>query len=141
MHVGEVCSRSVATCRRETSALDLARLMRERGVAEVVVVDSVEGGVTPVGIVTDRDLVVEVMAAGIDPNMLRVDQMIVAEPVSVLDAEWMSDAVWHMRGKGIHRLPVVDARNRLIGLLTADDITRWLAQELTEITRIRSRSA
>lgn len=141
MRVGEVCSRSVVTCRRETSALELALLMRDRGVAEVVVVDTVDGGVTPVGIVTDRDLVVEVMAAAIEPERLRADQLIVAEPESVLDAEWMSDAIWHMRGKGIHRLPVVDARNRLIGLLSAGDITRWLAQELTEVTRIRGRAS
>ncbi len=135
MRVGEICKRSVVTCGRDASALELARLMREHRVGDVVVVDEQDGASTPIGIVTDRDLVVEVMADGVDPDMLRADEMIVGELVTVLDTELVYDAIWHMRRKGVRRLPVLDAHGRLAGILTADDVTRFLAQELTEVAR------
>ena len=135
MRVGDICKRSVVTCRRDASALELACLMRERRVGDVVVMDEQDGASTPIGIVTDRDLVVEVMANSVDPDMLRADEMIVGELVTVLDTELVYDAIWHMRRKGVRRLPVLDAHGRLAGILTADDVTRFLAQELTEIAR------
>ena len=133
VRVAEICTRAVVTCQRDTSALDLARLMRERHVGAVVVVDEHEGRATPVGIVTDRDLVVEIMACGVDPGALRVGDLIVAEPETALDSELVFDAVWHMRRKGIRRLPVVDARGHLLGILSADDVTRLLAGQLTGV--------
>jgi signal-transduction protein with cAMP-binding, CBS, and nucleotidyltransferase domain len=136
MRVGEICKRSVVTCQRGASALELARLMRERRVGDVVVVDADTAKPTPIGIVTDRDLVVEVMAKGVDPDMLRAEEMIVGELVTVLETELVYDAIWHMRSNAVRRLPVVDAHGRLSGILTADDVTRFLAQELTELARV-----
>ena len=103
MRVGDICKRSVVTCRRDASALELACLMRERRVGDVVVMDEQDGASTPIGIVTDRDLVVEVMANSVDPDMLRADEMIVGELVTVLDTELVYDAIWHMRRKGVRR--------------------------------------
>jgi signal-transduction protein with cAMP-binding, CBS, and nucleotidyltransferase domain len=136
MHIGDICTRSVVTCGRDTSALELARLMRERHVGDVVVVDELAEGATPIGVVTDRDLVVEVMAAGVDPDLLRASDLIVGELATAVDTELVYDAIWHMRSRGVRRLPVVDADNHLCGLLTADDVARFLAQELTEVARI-----
>lgn len=136
MRIGEICTRSVVTCGRETSALEAARLMREHHVGDLIVVDEVDGRVTPVAVVTDRDLVIEVMAQGLDPAMLRVGDLIVDELVTAGEDEVVYDAIWHMRGKNIRRLPVVDAHNHLVGVLTADDVTRFLAEQLTEVARI-----
>jgi signal-transduction protein with cAMP-binding, CBS, and nucleotidyltransferase domain len=136
VHIGEICTRSVVTCRRDTSALELAQLMRERHVGAVVVVDEHEGRATPVGLVTDRDLVVEVMACGVDPAMLLAADLIVADPVIAVDTELVFDAIWHMRRKGIRRLPVVDAQGHLTGILTTDDVARFLAEQLTSVATI-----
>jgi signal-transduction protein with cAMP-binding, CBS, and nucleotidyltransferase domain len=136
MHIGEICTRSVVTCKRDASALELAQLMRERHVGAVVVVDEHEGRATPVGLVTDRDLVVEVMACGVEPAMLRAADLIVADPVTAVDTELVFDAIWHMRRKGIRRLPVVDAQGYLIGMLTTDDVTHFLAEQLTGVSTI-----
>ncbi len=136
MRIGEICTRSVVTCGRETSALEAARLMREHHVGDLIVVDEVDGRVTPVAVVTDRDLVIEVMAQGLDPAMLRVGDLIVDELVTAGEDEVVYDAIWHMRGKGVRRLPVIDARGRLTGVLTADDVARCLTEELVEIARI-----
>lgn len=139
MHIGEICTRSVVTCRRDASAMELAQLMRDHHVGDVIVVDGHEGQATPVGVITDRDLVIEVMAKGVSPDRLRADDLIATEIVTAFESELVYDAIWHMRGKGLRRLPVVDAHNHLCGVLTADDVTKFLAEELTEVARIAPR--
>jgi len=136
MHIGEICTRSVVTCGRDTSVLELAQLMRDHHVGAVIVVDEHEGKLTPVGVVTDRDLVVEVMAKGVNPDLLRAGDLIANDLVTVFESELVYDAICHMRSKCIRRLPVVDANNHLLGILTADDVTEFLAEELTEVARI-----
>ena len=136
MRVAEICTRAVVTCRRDISALDVAKLMRERHVGAVVVVDEDQGRAVPVGIVTDRDLVVEVMACGIDPVTLRIGDLIISDPETAIDDELVFDALWHMRRKGIRRLPVVDGQGRLFGILSADDLTRFLAEQLTGVANL-----
>ena len=139
MHIGEICTRSVVTCGRETSALELAQLMRDRHVGDVIVVDEHDGQMTPVGVVTDRDLVVEILAKGANPDLLRAGDLIANEIVTAFESELVYDSIWHMRGKGIRRLPVIDSHNHLLGVLTADDVTAFLAEELTEVARIAHR--
>ena len=136
MRIGEICTRSVVTCGRDASALELAQLMRNHHVGDVIVVDEHEGKLTPVGVVTDRDLVVEVVAKSVNPDLLRAGDLIANELVTAFESELVHDAIWHMRSKCIRRLPVVDANNHLLGVLTADDLTEFLAGELTELARI-----
>ena len=139
MRIGDICTRSVVTCRRDAGVLEVARLMRDSHVGDVIVVDEGEGHMTPIGIVTDRDLVVAVLAEGISPEGLRAGDLIVGEVITAFESELVYDAIWHMRGKGIRRLPIVDAQCHLKGVLTADDVTRFLAEELTSVARITPR--
>ena len=139
MNIGEICTRSVVTCRRDASALELAQLMRDHHVGNVIVVDEHAGKSIPIGIVTDRDLVVEVLAKSVAPGLLHAGDLIANDLVTAFESELVYDAIWHMRSKCIRRLPVVDANNHLLGVLTADDVTRFLAEELSEVTRIGRR--
>jgi CBS domain-containing protein len=137
MQVRELCHHAVVTCWRDTSALAMACLMRDHHVGDVIVVDEGDGAVLPVGIVTDRDLVIHVMAKGVAPELLCAGDLIREdELVTVLESEQVYDAIWHMRGNGIRRLPVVDRKNHLVGVVTSDDLTRFLAEELFEVTRV-----
>lgn len=134
MRISEICTRHVVTCRRDASASELARLMRERHVGAVVVVDDDHGALVPVGLITDRDLVVEVMALGVAPETLRAADLIVAAPITALDSELVYDAIWHLRSQHIRRLPVVDARGHLVGILTSDDLARVVSEQLAALT-------
>jgi signal-transduction protein with cAMP-binding, CBS, and nucleotidyltransferase domain len=140
MHVGQICSRSLVTCDRETSASDLARKMRDQHVADVLVIEDHGGRPAPVGLVTDRDLVVGVIARARDPNQVRAADIMCADLETVVDSELIYDAIWHMRKRQILRLPVVDAHGALVGMLTADDVAEFLASELTEVARLRKRN-
>lgn len=139
MRIAEICRNSVVTCHRNMSAVEVAQLMRDRHVGDVVVVDEDNGRRAPVGIVTDRDLVVQVMAMGGNPDILRAGDLIAGKLVTAVGSELVDDAIRYMRSKGIRRLPVVDSDNSLIGILTADDVTEYLAGELTDLTRIMPR--
>ena len=137
MRVGDVCTRSVGvTCRRETSAVELAQIMRDRHVGDVIVVDEGETGPTPIGIVTDRDLVVLVLANGVSPEGLQAGNLFKGTLVTALQSDDIYDAIWCMRSRGVRRLPIVNASNCLVGVLTLDDVTRLLAEALGEVGRI-----
>jgi CBS domain-containing protein len=140
MHVSQICTRSLVTCTRETPAAELARKMRDQHVADVLVIENRDGRLTPVGLVTDRDLVVQVLARDKDPNQICAADLMCADLETVLDSELVYDAIWHMRKRQIIRLPVVDAHGALVGMLTADDVAEFLASELTEVARLRKRN-
>jgi CBS domain-containing protein len=137
MRIGEVCTRDVVYCEDDASIVLIAQLMRDHHVGDVVVVEETGNKRIPVGIVTDRDLVVEVIAQGVAPNELRAkDLMRRGALATAKESALLYSAIALMRDKGIRRLPVVDADNALVGVLTADDVTEFLAEELTEIARI-----
>lgn len=139
MRIGEFCTRAVVTCPRGASGLEVAQKMREHHVGDVVVVDASGPALTPVGVITDRDLVVEVMARGIDPDSLRAEDLIVGSVVTAFESELVHDAIWHMRREGLRRLPIVDASGHLFGMLTADDAARCLAEDLVDLIRVAPR--
>jgi len=139
MHISEICTRSLVTCTRDTPAAELARKMRDQHVADVLVIEDRAGRPAPVGLVTDRDLVVEVIARGRDPNQVRAAELMCANLETVRDSELIYDAIWHMRKRQVLRLPVVDAHGGLVGVLTADDVAEFLASELGELSRVRKR--
>jgi CBS domain-containing protein len=139
MRLSEICVHAVVTCSRDTTADELARTMRERHVGDVVVVEPSDGGVRPVGIVTDRDLVVKVLALGVAPADCRAADLMGVPLVTAFGSDSVYDAIWHMRSRGIRRLPVVDVHSRLLGIVTRDDLSEVLAQDLSALARVSPR--
>lgn len=137
MQVGEVCTRVPVTCPRHTKMSEVALLMREHHVGAVIVVDQPAGGrPRPVSIVTDRDLVVEVMARGVAPESVLADDLLLGGLHVVNECESVFAAAWQMRGRGVRRLPVVADDGTLVGMLTADDVGRVLAETVLDISRV-----
>lgn len=136
MAIGEICNRDVVIVGREESTLDAARLMRQHHVGDVLVVEERKGRKEPVGIVTDRDLVVEIMAPGLDPAAITVGDIMGPDLVTVRESTGVFEAIQYMRTKGVRRLPVVDAHNGLVGILALDDLLELLSEELLAIARL-----
>jgi CBS domain-containing protein len=130
MGVGEICSREVVSARRNESVAQAARLMREHHVGSVVVADERNGRRFPLGIVTDRDIAVGVVALGLDPEKRNIESAMPAELVCVRENDGLGRAVALMRAQGVRRLPVIDAAGGLIGILSADDALEVLSEEL-----------
>lgn len=129
MSVGELCNRSVVVMRKDESARDAARLMRNHHVGDVVIVEDRQQEQVPVGIVTDRDLVIEIMAEDVDPDQFTVGDLIVYELVAVREEDELLDTLQRMRGAGVRRAPVINGAGGLEGILTVDDIVELLAEQ------------
>lgn len=134
-NVGTIASRIAIIVTRETGVITAARLMREHHVGSVLVVRE-DGGVRrPIGIVTDRDLVLEVMAQELDPVRVTVGDVMNEPLVTATESDTVFDAVDAMRRHGVRRLAVIDDGGALVGVVAMDDILSLLAEELGALAR------
>jgi len=136
MPVSEICNREVIIVQRDETVLEAAKLMRQHHVGDVVVVEDRNGIRIPVGIVTDRDLVMEIMAMGLDQTVIRVGDIMEQELVTVKGSTGIFEAVQFMRHKTVRRLPIVDEKGGLIGILTLDDLLELLSEEFLAIAKL-----
>jgi CBS domain-containing protein len=111
--------------------------MRERHVGDVVIVDRTDAERMPIGIVTDRDIVVEVMAAGIDPESVKLGDLVSwGELVTLQETDTFTDAIRLMHDKGVHRVPVIDRAGVLVGIVSFDDLLPRFASELSQLAEL-----
>ena len=139
MAITEFCIRDVVCCSRDTSIVDAAALMRHRHIGNVIVVDQTGGKRVPVGIVTDRDIVVEVVAAGLDPKLIKLGDLVLTPLTTIEEGAGYAETVRLMSVKGVRRMPVVDAAGCLVGIITLDDMLRQLAGPLAAISELAGR--
>jgi signal-transduction protein with cAMP-binding, CBS, and nucleotidyltransferase domain len=132
MNVGHLCQRNAVTVQPADEIATAARLMREKHIGFLVVVEPAaqEGHVIPVGVITDRDIVVSTIARDIDPKTLCVGDVMTCNPAVILDQESVADAVSRMRHRGVRRLPVVGDYGHLAGVISLDDILTSRADEI-----------
>jgi CBS domain-containing protein len=145
MRVGEFCNREVIVIGGDESVKDAAALMRQHHVGDVVLVEEREGRRIPIGIITDRDLVVEVMVPGLDAEALAVRDILTAPLSTARTDDGLFDALELMRSKAVRRLPVVDADGALAGIITVDDVMGLLTEMMGRLSAVverqRSREA
>lgn len=139
MTIGAIRTREVVTAVRDASAAQAARLMRTGHVGDVVVVEEIDGCVIPCGIVTDRDIVVSVVAKGLDPETISVGDIMAPEVTVGKERDGVARTIDVMREKGIRRLPIVDSRGALVGLVSIDDLFAFLAMEMASLARVSGR--
>jgi CBS domain-containing protein len=139
MPIGDICVREVVTATRETTIQKAAQLMRENHVGDLLVVEQRNGLRSPVGIVTDRDIVVAVVAPGLDPAVLSVGDIMGPDLETVQEDDGIFETLNQMRDAGIRRIPVVSEDHALVGIVSTDDIVQLLADEMTEVAKLISR--
>ncbi|MDH4284236.1 MAG: CBS domain-containing protein [Gallionellaceae bacterium] len=135
MPISEICNREVVIVQRSDTTLEAARLMRQHHVGDVLVVEQ-NGANKPAGIVTDRDLVVEIMAAGLNPETITVGDIMAPELATVKESAGILETLQYMRSKGVRRLPVVDESGGLTGIVTLDDLLELLSEELQALAKL-----
>lgn len=140
MLIGDVCNRNVVYATRETTVSDAASLMRHHHVGDVVVVDRADAERMPIGILTDRDIVVEVVAPGLDPKAISLgDLMLWGQLVTVQENETFPATIRLMSEKAVRRMPVINTAGVLIGIVSIDDMLPQLAKELAEVAELGQR--
>ncbi|HET9577997.1 MAG TPA: CBS domain-containing protein [Usitatibacter sp.] len=131
MTIGEICTREVVYVGSNESAGDAARLMREHHVGSLVVLEPPEAGGKPVGVITDRDLAVGIVALSLDAERTPVEAVMRPGVTCIREDEGLGRAVTLMKSVGVRRLPVIDAKGALVGIVTADDLLELVAEEIS----------
>ena len=141
MTIGTICNRQVITVQRDATVLHAAVLMRQHHVGDVVVIENRKNKTVPIGIVTDRDIVVELVATELDCNVITVGDIIITKLIVVKDSAGVFETIQLMASTGVRRLPVVDDDGELVGIITLDDLLLLLSKELAALTKLEAKLA
>lgn len=139
MPIGEICNREVVIIKKGNSILDAARLMRDYHVGNVVVVEELEGLIKPLGILTDRDIIVELIAKEVPLDSVSVEDVMSPDLITASENRGIWDTIQCMRGRGIRRIVVVDDKGCLVGILSIDDLLELLSGELSDLVKLSQR--
>ncbi len=136
MPVRSICTHTVAVIAPDADVVTAAEKMREAHVGDLVVIEYREGRQIPIGIITDRDIVVGVVAKGVDPTKLTVADVMSAELLTVHEENGIEFALREMRRVGVRRAPVVGTHGELVGVLSIVDALDHFAAALGHIADI-----
>ncbi len=136
MRVGDCSTSKVVVARRSTSIGEAARLMREYHIGALIVTGDDKQDVMPVGIVTDRDLVIEILAKEIDPSELTVGDVMSPDLTVAQESDDLFQTLDRMREQGVRRVPVINDRGQLAGILSVDDVLALLASAISRVPQL-----
>lgn len=136
MSVGRICVRNVDLSDPDESVQAAARRMHTRNVGTLVVCNEAKH---PIGMITDRDLALRIVADGCDPGSTPVSKVMTQNPLCVREDAPIEMALKSMRAGPCRRVPVVDDDRRLVGLVSLDDILRLLTEEFNDIGTLLER--
>jgi len=122
MNIGTICRHRIVTVDSQAPLTEAATLMREHHVGALIVTREGDDGVRVCGVVTDRDLVLDALANGLDGARVTVGELASPQPVSVSEDDDLDTALALMRDSGVRRLLVVDGDRQLTGIVSLDDL-------------------
>ena len=135
MSAGEYCNREVIITGENVSITEAAMLMKQHHVGDLVVVAKQGGKTLPIGIITDRDIVVEVIAEKTDPDSLTIKDIMSTDLIMVEEKETLLDTLALMQNQGVRRIIVVNDQGSLQGILSADDAIELIAEAMNNLTK------
>lgn len=135
MTTGKFCTRDTIVASEDATIVEVAKLMREHHIGDVLIVREEDGQKIPSGILTDRDLVIEILAQELSPDDVSAGDIMSYELVTAYEDDSLWDTLQRMRTKGVRRIPVLNARGGLVGILALDDILELLSDELAALAK------
>ena len=132
MPIADVARTDVMTAHRDQSAGNLATVMKEQNVGSVLI----ESDNEPVGIVTDRDLVVDVLEPRADPSEVTAADIMSDTVATVYETQGIFEVTAMMLGHSVRRLPVVAESGEITGIVTLDDLMLLLADEMSNLAGV-----
>lgn len=139
MLLKDICTPNVVVCTKQTTVLEAARLMRRKHVGDLVVVDDPHEEGVPLGVVTDRDLVIEVLGNGLDPAATTVGSLMRTPVVIAHESEDSAKLIERMRAHGVRRVPVVGHEGEAVGIVSVEDLLRCCVTDVAALLDIMSK--
>jgi len=136
MNIGEMCNREVVVIEKNGSIIEAAKLMRQYHVGDLVVIEMRQNEAYPVGIITDRDIVIELVAGEVNFEAVTVGDVMSGELQTAREEDEVAETIKRMRSAGVRRVPVVNKRGVLEGVVTMDDMIDLLAELLEDLVAL-----
>ncbi len=133
MQIKDICECKVETASKDTSLTEAAKLMKEQNVGTLVVVETEGEETKPIGIITDRDIVVNAIAEESDLTKQQVEQCMSTDLLILKSDQDSFEALDSMSERGVRRAPIVDENDQLVGIATFDDIFLAIANEANKL--------
>jgi len=130
MPIGDFCTKRVVTAREDDSVVEAARLMKKENIGAVVVVDRKN---VPVGMITDRDIAVKVIAEGKRPEATSLKDAMSGDVVVLSKERGIFETIKTMCDQGVRRVPVVDGEGQLFGIISLDDLLIVFGEEMASM--------
>lgn len=135
MTIGTHCKHSVITAPKSTNVFEAAKLMKKNNIGNIVIVDDRNGSI-PVGILTDRDVAIKIVADEVDPRTLTIGDAMSQDLLVLKEHQPIQEAIDMMCAKGVRRAPIVDNNNKIIGITSVDDLILLLVNELGSLGKL-----
>jgi len=139
MTAGTYCSREVVVAKPKDSIRTACDLMRRHHVGDIVVVDGDVTPPRPKGIITDRDIVLEILAKDVDLDAVVIGDIMTREIVTTEENTELIEVIRLMQVQGVRRIPVVDRQGSLVGIISSDDIIEVIADEMSGLSGLLKR--
>lgn len=133
MKVGDYCQRDVVTVPATADVVEVARVMRDRHVGFLVVVEEGDPELRPIGVVTDRDIVLQICAREVDPHAVTARDIMSGDPLVARETDDLNDLMRAMQAAGYRRVPVTNEQGTLSGVIAIDDVIDVIADLLIDI--------
>lgn len=134
--VGRVGKKAVVTVTPQSSIQEAAKRMRDFHVGDVVVVSEEGVRSQPIGIITDRDIVLSTVAFGLAPDEVCVSDIMLRSLTTARSSDTVFRVLNIMKEQGIRRVPLVDETGTLMGIVSSEDIFEFLTHELSDVAQI-----
>ncbi len=137
MSIERIFRKNVVTVSEDQSIVEVAALMRDHSIGDVIVVDRANGAMRPIGILTDRDIVTGCVAENVDEIQdCKVQDLMTRNPLCVETRTEIYECLMKMQQRGVGRCPVVDDSGQLVGVLTTNHICEFISRELSALAGI-----
>lgn len=137
--VRNLVHRSVVAVEEDANLEDVARLMRENHVGDVVVVEIRDGKPYPIGMITDRDLALEIVGQSVSAEAVTAGDIMMKSVSVARENDNIFEIIKLMNQQGIARLPIISEEGDLIGIVTARRLLQFLIEEMHELATISER--
>src|SRR5262245_53708169 len=131
MSLQNFCQRPVVTISPEQTIAEACRLLRDKNVGCLVATEQEQLR----GILTDRDIALKVTGEKKDPQQTKVREVMTARPTSIAVNKTLHDLTMLMHSRHVRRIPIVDQGDKVVGMVTLDDLLMLLGEELTDLSQ------
>jgi CBS domain-containing protein len=131
MSLQNFCERPVVTISPEQTIAEACRLLRDKNVGCLVATEQEHLR----GILTDRDIALKVTGEKKDPQQTKVRDVMTTRPTSIAVNKTLHDLTMLMHSRHVRRIPIVDQGDKVVGMVTLDDLLILLGEEFTDLSQ------